>query len=115
SDDADPVASEVDRRRRLPVRAPASSATLRVDAWRDRQQDSADSAPAYPGTDHHLFTRGGAPPPPRTYADASARIRFSSPRLDRTRSLPDLPDPPDLPGPRELILGSANPLLFRRT
>src|SRR2546425_5127521 len=26
---------------------------------------------------HHLFTGGGAPPPPRTYADASPRIRLS--------------------------------------
>src|SRR5207247_5397647 len=51
--------------------------------------------PTYPGRDHHLFTRGGAPPPPRTYADASPRIRSSSPR--HRRSLPDLPNPPDLP------------------
>src|SRR5947208_2791075 len=34
-----------------------------------------------------LFTGGGAPPPPRTDADASARSHMSSPRHGRRRKL----------------------------
>jgi hypothetical protein len=37
------------------------------------------------------FTGAGAPPPARAFADASPRIRLSSARHSRGRSLPFLP------------------------